>query len=160
MERMTEGRDARWLLIGASGLVGRHLARALDGRDVVATAHTTPIPGAVSLDLRDAAAIARVVRDACADVIVVAAADAFVEHCEKEPAKTRAINVDAARRIADAAPYALLVVFSSEYVFDGTAGAYDEEDRVAPINEYGRQKVALETLARERASHLVCRVSG
>jgi dTDP-4-dehydrorhamnose reductase len=70
------------------------------------------------------------------------------------------VNVDAVRNLAEAAPGAMLVVFSSEYVFDGGAGPYREDDRVAPINEYGRQKVALEQIARERASHLVSRVSG
>ena len=152
--------DGRWLLLGASGLVGGHLRAALSRRDVVTTAHRAPVPGGIALDLTDPGAITRVVRDAAADVIVVAAADAFVERCEREPAATRALNVDAVRSVAEAAPDALLVVFSSEYVFDGEAGTYGEDDKVAPINEYGRQKAALETLAGERPSHLICRVSG
>jgi dTDP-4-dehydrorhamnose reductase len=152
--------DGRWLLLGASGLVGGYLRAALSGRDVVATAHRAPVPGGITLDLTDPGAITRVIRDARADVIVVAAADAFVERCEREPFATRALNVDAVRRVAEAAPDALLVVFSSEYVFDGGAGPYGEDDPRSPINEYGRQKAALETLAGERASHLVCRVSG
>jgi dTDP-4-dehydrorhamnose reductase len=93
-------------------------------------------------------------------VIVVAAANAFVEACERDPIATRAVNVEAVRRLAEAAPSALLVVFSSEYVFDGAASSYGEEDRLAPINEYGRQKAALEAITEERASHLICRVSG
>jgi dTDP-4-dehydrorhamnose reductase len=157
---MPDRDDGRWLLLGASGLVGRHLRVALSGRDVVATAHRAPVPGGIPLDLTDSAAITRVVRDARADVIVVAAADAFVERCEREPVATRAINVEAVRRVAEAAPSALLVVFSSEYVFDGAASSYGEEDRLVPINEYGRQKAALESIAQERASHLICRVSG
>jgi dTDP-4-dehydrorhamnose reductase len=116
--------------------------------------------GAVSLDLTDRAATARVVREARPDVVVVAAANAAVEECEREPTATWAVNVDAVRQVADAAPSALLVVFSSEYVFGGGAGSYAEDDSTAPINEYGRQKVALEALARERAAHLICRVSG
>jgi len=152
--------DARWLLLGATGLVGTHLRAALAGRDVVMTSHRAPLAGSVQLALEDGAAIARVVGEARPDVVVVAAANAFVEACEREPAASRVLNVDAVRRVAEAAPGALLVVFSSEYVFDGTAGPYAEDDPVAPINEYGRQKVALEQLARERAAHLVCRVSG
>lgn len=102
----------------------------------------------------------RVIRDARPDVIVVAAANASVEECEREPIATRVINVDAVRHVAELAPDARLVVFSSEYVFDGRAGSYGEDDPVAPINEYGRQKVAVEAIARERPHHLVCRVSG
>ena len=93
-------------------------------------------------------------------MIVVAAANAFVEECERDPVATRVINVDALRHIAELAPKTLLVVFSSEYVFDGRAGRYAEDDAVAPINEYGRQKVAVEAIVRERSDHLVCRVSG
>jgi len=157
---MTKGNDMRWLLLGATGLVGTHLRAALGGRDVVMTSHRAQLPGSVPLDLTDHAAVTRVIQEARPDVIVVAAANAFVEQCEREPIATRVINVDAVRYLANAAPYALLVVFSSEYVFDGSAGTYAEDDLVTPINEYGRQKVAVEAIARERPDHLVCRVSG
>jgi dTDP-4-dehydrorhamnose reductase len=157
---MSPALHSRWLLLGAGGLVGTHLRVALAGRNVVATSHRRPVPGAVALDLTDSRAIRRTVSEARPEVIVVAAADAFVERCEREPSATRAVNVVALREIAECAPRALLVVFSSEYVFDGRAGPYGEDDPVAPINEYGRQKVEVETLARERKDHLICRVSG
>ena len=124
------------------------------------TFHRDAVPGGVPLDLADHDAIARVVGEARPDIVVVAAADAFVERCEREPVATRAVNVEALRRIADAAPNALLVVFSSEYVFDGRSGPYAEDDPVSPINEYGRQKVDVERIARDRADHLILRVSG
>jgi dTDP-4-dehydrorhamnose reductase len=157
---MPEAIDSRWLLLGASGLVGSHLRAALTDRDVVMTSHRTAVPGTVPLDLNNTQAIARVIGETRPRVVVVAAANAFVEGCEREPAATRAINVDAVRRIGEAARHALLVVFSSEYVFDGSNGSYDEKAAVSPLNEYGRQKVALEAIAREHADHLVCRVSG
>jgi len=148
------------MLFGAGGLVGSHIRVALEGRNVVATAHRTSVPGAVTIDLTDAEATAQCVRQTRPDVVVMAAADAHVDRCEHHPSASRAINVDAVRNVARAAPNAVLVVFSSEYVFDGRAGSYSEEDAVAPINEYGRQKVELEDLARGRAEHLICRVSG
>jgi dTDP-4-dehydrorhamnose reductase len=157
---MGKGTAVRWLLLGATGLVGTHLREALRGRDVVMTSHRAQLSGGVALDLTDRAATTRVIREARPDVIVVAAANAFVEECERQPLATRAINVDAVRHVAEGAPNAMLVVFSSEYVFDGRAGSYAEDDPVAPINEYGRQKVAVEAMARERTDHLVCRVSG
>jgi dTDP-4-dehydrorhamnose reductase len=102
------------------------------------------------------------VRDARPDVILLAAADAYVERCEREPQLTRRVNVDAARVIAEVATNvgAVFVVFSSEYVFDGTAGEYAEADERRPINEYGRQKVELEDLALRTGRGLVCRTSG
>src|SRR5205814_7472669 len=82
--------------------------------------------------------------------------------CEREPAATRLVNVEAPRTIAEsiASTDTLLVVFSSEYVFDGAAGKYGEDDRRSPINEYGRQKVALEDIAIATGRGLVCRTSG
>lgn len=153
-------RDAKWWLSGASGLVGGHLRSALSGRDVLATTHRALVSGATGVDLTDPEAVDRIVRDARPDIIIVAAAAAFVERCEREPGPTRALNVDAVRTVTEAAPRALIVVFSSEYVFGGTAGPYGEDDPVSPINEYGRQKVALEAIARERPAHLICRTSG
>ncbi len=149
------------LLIGAAGLVGRHLRRAFADRPVVTTFHREPIAGAEPLDITDAQAVRRLVGRVRPDVVLLAAAEAYVERCEKEPAATRRLNVDAARNIARASEDAgaLLVVFSSEYVFDGQRGPYREDDPTAPLNEYGRQKVELERIARALPRHLVCRTS-
>lgn len=134
---------------------------ALDNEDVVATYHRTPIPGGIALDLTDAVAVADVVREAQPDRIVLAAAEAWVDRCEREPGPTRVINVDGTRAVARAAEAAgaLLVVFSSEYVFDGRSGPYGEDVPLAPINEYGRQKAEVELIARA-LPHLICRTTG
>jgi dTDP-4-dehydrorhamnose reductase len=50
-------------------------------------------------------------------------------------------------------------VFSSEYVFEGDSGPYSEDDNRGPINEYGRQKAALEDIAVATGRGLVCRTS-
>jgi dTDP-4-dehydrorhamnose reductase len=150
----------RYLVIGAGGLVGRHLTVALGGADVVRT-YREDQPGGLRLDITDSAAVKRVIRESRPDVILLAAADAYVERCEREPVKTRRVNVEAARVVGSSAKEsgAHLVVFSSEYVFDGGAGAYREEDARGPINEYGRQKVLLEDIALETGRGLVCRTS-
>jgi dTDP-4-dehydrorhamnose reductase len=150
------------LVIGAAGLVGRHVRSAFSGRDVVATQHRTTVAGAEPLDITDAAATRALVARLRPDVVVLAAAEPYVELCEREPEATRRVNVEGARTVAMATAEmdALLVVFSSEYVFDGRHGPYREDHQTAPINEYGRQKVAVETIARELPRHLVCRTSG
>jgi dTDP-4-dehydrorhamnose reductase len=150
----------RFLLLGAGGLVGGHIRAALAGRDAIYTYRRETPPEALQLDITDAAATRRVIRDVAPTVVVLAAADAYVERCEREPGPTWKVNVDAAMTVADAtrAVDARLIVFSSEYVFDGTAGRYREEDQRRPINEYGRQKVALEDIALA-AGGLVCRTS-
>src|SRR2546430_13438388 len=150
------------LVIGAAGLVGRHVHAALARRDVVATHHRSPVVGGVELDITDAAAVRTLVARVRPSAVILAAAMPHVEGCERDPAGTRRVNVDAVAALRDAAADggATLVVFSSEYVFDGRAGSYREGDAVAPLNEYGRQKVALEELARKAERHLICRVSG
>lgn len=156
------GERRRVLIIGGAGLIGSHVRRAFDREEVIATYHRTPVPSGVHLDVTHGGAIRELVRQLQPDVVVLAAAEAYVERCEREPEPTRRVNVEAAEAVAAAArdASATLVVFSSEYVFDGAAGPYGEEDLVAPINEYGRQKVALEAIARMCPDHLVCRTSG
>jgi dTDP-4-dehydrorhamnose reductase len=155
-------RRASFLLIGADGLVGRHLSAALPATDTVRTYHHDPPGNGMGLDITDADAVRAAIAKVRPRVVFLAAADAYVERCEREPVATRRVNVEAARVIAEAtaANDALLVVFSSEYVFDGTAGAYAEDDGRRPINEYGRQKAALEDLALATGRGLVCRTSG
>lgn len=153
---------ASYLLIGAAGLVGTHLRAALGGRDVRATYHHSVVPDAVALDITDFDAVRRVVNAGRPETILLAAADPYVERCEQEPAATRKVNVDGTRHVAEAAAEAgaTLVVFSSEYVFDGTRDTYAEEDATGPLNEYGRQKVELEQIAAASGPHLICRTSG
>jgi dTDP-4-dehydrorhamnose reductase len=114
------------------------------------------------LDITNSDAVRRTIRGERPEVVVLAAAEPWVERCEREPEATHRVNVDAARVIAEETERlgALLVVFSSEYVFDGAAGTYAEGDVRRPINEYGRQKVELEDLALATGRALVCRASG
>lgn len=151
-----------YLLVGAAGLVGKHLRLALRGRDVVTTYHRSGVEGGVALDITDRDAVQRLVDETRPGTILLAAADSYVERCEREPAATWRVNVDGTRHVAEAAAQvgATLVVFSSEYVFDGSRDLYDEDDAVAPLNEYGRQKVEVEQLASGAGQHLICRTSG
>ena len=156
MRRMGE----RFLLIGAAGLVGRHLREALSPNEVVCT-YRTPTTDGIQLDLVDPVATRSVVARTHPDVVILAAAEPNVERCEREPEATRKVNVEAASIIAEEARHsgAMFVVFSSEYVFDGALGTYDEADARSPLNEYGRQKLELEDIALG-VNGLVCRTSG
>ena len=149
------------LVLGAAGLVGRHVRAALAGHDVVATTRDGT-ESTTRLDVRDASELRRVVSGARPDVIINCAAAAHAERCEREPEATRAVNVGPVRVLCEIANEvrATLVVLSSEYVFDGTRGRYAEEDPPSPLNEYGRQKVAIEAFARRARRHLVIRTSG
>jgi dTDP-4-dehydrorhamnose reductase len=143
--------------------MGTHLADAFATNvTVVRTAHTQTAPGVEQFDLRDAAEGERLVTRHEPAAVICAAAIPSVERCELEPAETRAVNVTGTLALADVsrAAGATFVFLSSEYVFDGEDGPYLEDDAVAPINEYGRQKVAVESALAERGDDwIVARVS-
>ena len=127
------------LLIGKNGQVGRELQRTLlPLGEVVAL-------GRDGLDLGDLAAVQQVLASQAADVIVNASAYTAVDRAEADEAGAHAVNAVAVGAMADYARAhgALLVHYSTDYVFDGTkATPYVEDDAAAPQSAYGRSKRA------------------
>lgn len=147
----------RVLVTGCRGQVGAEVARALHGiAEVDARERAT-------LDLEDAAALAVKVREARPAVIVNAAAYTAVDQAEGDEARAHAVNAVAPGVLAEEARRAgaLLLHFSTDYVFDGSKRApYVEEDATAPLNAYGRTKLAGErAVAAAGCDHLVLRTS-
>jgi dTDP-4-dehydrorhamnose reductase len=147
----------RILLTGATGQVGWELARALAPLGEVSS------PPRASLDLARPETVAAAVDLAQPDVIVNAAAYTAVDKAEEEPAVAMAVNADAPAELAKAARKhrALLVHYSTDYVFDGSKeGAYEEYDAPNPLSVYGRSKLAGDVAIRESgADHLIFRTS-
>jgi dTDP-4-dehydrorhamnose reductase len=145
------------LLTGPTGQVGWELARQLAGLGEVIA------PGRPALDLADADAIRAVARELQPDVIVNAAAYTAVDRAEDEPDLAFAINATAPGVLADEAKRlgALLVHFSTDYVFDGTkVEPYTEDDAPAPLSVYGRSKLAGErAIQASGCRHLMLRTS-
>ncbi|CAG9222965.1 dTDP-4-dehydrorhamnose reductase [Paraburkholderia caribensis] len=133
-------------VIGASGLLGRaivgELTRQPDWR-VVQTTFSRPFGQSVTLDIRDAGAVAQFVDRERPDALVIAAAERRPDVCEHDPALARALNVDAVRAIASAARRhgAWVLSISTDYVFDGTQPPYRYDATPSPINAYGRSKL-------------------
>jgi dTDP-4-dehydrorhamnose reductase len=147
----------RILLTGRQGQLGWELVRAL-----------APLGELVALDRAglDLAVPDRIVSAVDAaqpDVIVNAAAYTAVDRAESEPEVAHSVNATAVRLLAREAERAgaLLVHYSTDYVFDGAKGApYVEEDRPNPLGAYGRSKLAGEQAIREvGAPHLILRTS-
>ena len=105
----------RVLLTGASGQVGTELARCLQGRVELAALDRR------ALDLSDAAAVSRAVREFKPALILNAAAYTAVDDAETHEAEAAAINAKAPAVLAAEAraSNALLVHYSTDYVFDG-----------------------------------------
>lgn len=147
----------RILLLGKNGQIGSHLARLLPLRfDVLSL-------GRQELDLSRFKDIRRAIRQAHPSVIINAAAYTAVDQAEKEESLAHAINAEAPAVLAEEAKNigALLVHYSTDYVFDGTKrGPYLEEDATDPLNAYGRTKLAGEAAIRQAGTpHLILRTS-
>ncbi|PWU51164.1 dTDP-4-dehydrorhamnose reductase [Micromonospora sp. S4605] len=130
---------SRVLVTGAGGMLGRDLLTVLDSRpDLKVTAATR-----AEVDITDAAAVRAAV--AGHDLVVNTAAWTDVDGAEEQEAAATAVNGDAVGHLAAAcaATGARLVHVSTDYVFpgDGTT-PYAEDAPTAPVNAYGRSKLA------------------
>ncbi len=145
------------LLLGKNGQLGWELQRTLAPLGLLFAIDIE------QLDLQDVAGIRRMVRVLKPGLIVNASAYTDVDRAEAEPEKARAVNAAAPAVLAEEARRleALLIHYSTDYVFDGTKGSpYREEDAASPLNVYGRSKLDGEEAIREAGgSHLILRTS-
>jgi dTDP-4-dehydrorhamnose reductase len=149
------------LLFGKNGQVGWELQRALAplGTVIALDRHSRDYRG----DLNDLAGIAASIDALAPDVIVNAAAYTAVDKAEAEPELADRINHQAVAVMAQAAMRtdALLVHYSTDYVFDGRGHApWVETDPTAPLSVYGRTKLAGEqAIIDSGCAHLIFRTS-
>ena len=133
----------RYLITGASGMLGHDLLTALAGRDVTAL-------GRADLDVTDPDAVRAAV--AGHDIVINAAAYTKVDDAESEEDAAYAVNATGAANLARSAAEAgaVLVQVSTDYVFDGTASTpYAEDTPRNPVSAYGRTKGDGERLVAE-----------
>ncbi|MET9252531.1 dTDP-4-dehydrorhamnose reductase [Streptomyces sp. NPDC003717] len=136
----------RWLITGAGGMLGRDLTEVLgaDGR------HSVTAATRADLDITDAAAVRAAV--AGHDVVVNTAAWTDVDGAETDEAAATRINGEGPRLLAAAcaAEGGALIQLSTDYVFpgDGTE-PYPHDAPTAPLNAYGRGKLAGERAVTE-----------
>jgi len=152
------------LVLGAHGQLGGEFARALAARGLRhLLAARSPPPGGLAVDVTRPRDIAAAVAAAAPSVVVNATAYTAVDRAEGEPDLAMAVNAEAPVAMARACREhgALLVHFSTDYVFDGAGErAYGEDDPPAPLGVYGRSKLAGEEAVRgSGAAHLVLRTS-
>lgn len=147
----------RILILGAAGQVGTELRRSFDGSGEIVAVNREDV------DLVAADKVRELVRRIRPDVILNAAAYTAVDQAETEPEPAMAVNAHAPRILAEVAllSNALLVHFSTDYVFDGAKqGAWTEEDSPAPLNFYGASKLAgEEAIQNVGGSYLIFRTS-
>jgi dTDP-4-dehydrorhamnose reductase len=145
----------RILLTGAAGQLGTTIARAYEGRALV-----LPITRAV-LDVGDGAAVEAFIAREHPDVVLNCAAYNDVDRAEDDATAAIRVNALAVRAMARAAGQAgaLLVHFSTDFVFEGVADRpYTEDDEPAPQSVYASSKLLGEWFAADCPRHYVLRV--
>ncbi|MEI8163085.1 MAG: dTDP-4-dehydrorhamnose reductase [Betaproteobacteria bacterium] len=145
------------LLTGCAGQLGRELKRSLASLGELVACDRR------QLDLGQPETLRDTVRAVAPTVIVNAAAYTAVDKAESEPAMAEAINATAPAILGEEARRlgALLIHYSTDYVFDGTKLApYTESDNATPLAAYGRSKRNGElAIAASGARHLILRTS-
>ena len=148
----------RLLVLGSGGMLGRAVARdaARLGHDVVALERR-------DLDITDADHVERVVAAAEPGAVINCAAYTDVDGAETHEALALRVNGDGAGHVARAAAaaQARVVHVSTDYVFDGAnREPWVESDPVAPLQAYGRTKLAGEyAVAEANAEHAIVRTA-
>ncbi len=143
------------LLLGANGQLGDAVRGAATGRHDL-----TPLTRA-EVDITNSAALDDAVRSASPDAIINCAAFARVDEAEDEPVEAFKANANAVRTLARAAAAsgAILVHYSSDFVFDGAGGGPNTEATPPnPRGAYAMSKLVGEWLAADAPRHFVFRV--
>jgi len=147
------------LIFGSAGQLGVELVKVFRAAGM----QVQPLTRA-NLDITDASAVERHITSFEPDLVVNSAAYNMVDVAEQEPAAAYQVNALAVRHMAVTCRQldAFLVHFSTDYVFDGTAGRpYTERDPVHPLGAYAVSKLAGESYAQAYLDRsLVVRVSG
>lgn len=145
------------LLFGANGQLGTKLKTLLPAQGILRAVDSA------DLDLRDLPRLRALIRETRPELIVNAAAYTAVDAAESDAENAQLVNTEAPRAMAEAARecQALLVHYSTDYVFDGAGHEpYTEDSPTAPLGVYGASKLAGErALAASGADYLIVRTA-
>ena len=146
------------VILGAGGQLGKDLLQTFP--DAYAFYHDSSKN--LSIDITHENEVSEKILRISPDVIINASALTNVDLCEKEKKLAFLVNGQSVKYIVDAARRtdAFLVHVSTDYIFDGHQGEYDEEAVPNPINYYGLSKLVGEIYANSYENSLILRTSG
>jgi dTDP-4-dehydrorhamnose reductase len=148
------------LVTGSNGLLGQKLTALLEQDNsihLIATARgksAVPVKGEFrSLDITEEGAVDQVLSATKPDVVINTAAMTQVDQCETEREACWKANVTAVENLVHACAKNRihLVHVSTDFIFDGSHGPLDEQEKPAPVNYYGESKLAAEELIQKSA---------
>jgi len=151
------------LITGSNGLLGQKLAHLLihnaeikivaSSRGENKLSQLLPELHFVSLDVTDAQQVEQVIREEKPTHVIHTAAMTNVDECELNPEACWQLNVTAVQYLVNACEknQCHFIHLSTDFIFDGTAGPYREEDKPNPISYYGKSKLAAEEIVQQSA---------
>jgi len=152
------------LITGAGGQLGLALHQKLrDKFDVFPTDSITSESrfsrSIKNLDITVRSDVETTINEINPDIIINCAAYTDVDGSERNKDKAHMVNVAGLQNLIHASDHSTYFVqISSDYVFDGDAGPYSEEDHTFPINYYGKTKLEAENILRgSRRKYLIIR---
>jgi dTDP-4-dehydrorhamnose reductase len=149
MQLMNDGSEGipSTVVFGATGFLGKYLYESLRNKNprTLGVARRAS-DGFAFFDLAKPDIKKLRLREQGITSAIIASAITRISTCEKDSRTTRSINVDGTLELARQLHEEgiKVIVFSSDYVFDGITGHYDDFSPVNPLNEYGRQKAEVE----------------
>jgi dTDP-4-dehydrorhamnose reductase len=143
-------------ITGAGGLIGNYLVQTAPRFAPEWQAHGLT---RAELDLLDFAGVQRKFREQQPQLIIHCAAMTRTPLCQSQPELARRNNVEATALLAELAADIPFIFFSTDLVFDGRTGNYDESSPVNPISVYAETKVAAEQIVRANPRHTIVRVA-
>lgn len=156
----------KYLITGASGLLGITLALQLAEEEVVGVVHRHPLRHipfrVVSADLSASGVVEQLVAEEKPDVVINCAALTNIDECEQKPELAYRLNATLPGRLAAITEEMgiKLLHISTDAVFDGRTGGYNELDMPNPVNLYGHTKLAGEQAVEDHnPDALVARVN-
>jgi len=154
----------RLLITGSTGLLGRKITElAKNDYEVTSLYNTRPLhPNSLKLDITNAYEISNLFKTVKPDIVVHTAAETNVDKCETQREHAWKINVEGTRNLAIACSKTntKIVYISTDYVFDGAKGNYNEQDSPNPVNYYGVTKLEGENqVTKHCKNHAILRTS-
>ena len=150
------------LLTGASGFFGKIAFRTFSKKyNTIGLAYSSNFNrNFIQFNLLDTHLIPAFLDNLKPDIIVHSAACRNPDLCESDPDFVRKFNVDATSKIAEwcSVNHIKLVYISTDYVFDGIAPPYSENDKPNPLNFYGKSKLMGELAAQKCKNNIIVRI--
>ena len=143
-------------ITGSGGLIGNYLLQSAatfaPGFQVIGLTRE-------DLDLENSGEVRRLFAEQKPGLIIHCAAISKSPVCQANPGLARRINVDVTALLAELAADLPLLFLSTDLVFDGKSGNYEESAAVNPLSIYAETKVAAEKIVRQNPRHAVIRTS-